>query len=217
MFSDEAGDMTFKPQADGISRYFTIGTISTTDCSIGQQLAELRRELAWDGTHLNQLHATSDKQWVRDRVYPLIAASDVRFDATILDKPKTQDYYRADPVAFYKLAWYLHFKYVAREVASETDELLVVASSSQIQSKKKAAKNSVGKAMREVVEQVDPGLRWEFAFTPAYCDPCLQAADYLNWAVQRKYDRGDPRSHELVAHLIKSEYQPFQNGQINYY
>lgn len=59
------------------------------DCSVGDRLLALRRELAWSGVQLDQFHATSDKQRVRDRVFDLLAASDFRFDVTILDKRKT--------------------------------------------------------------------------------------------------------------------------------
>lgn len=132
VFGDEAGDLVFKPPGRGISRYFAIGTVTLADCSIGDQVLNLRRELAWHGVVLDQFHATSDKQRVRDRVFDIIAGSDLRFDVTILDKRKAQPQYSGDPVRFYKLAWYLHFKYVAPKIAGFSDELLVVASKLQI-------------------------------------------------------------------------------------
>jgi hypothetical protein len=30
---------------------------------------------------------------------------------------------------------------------------------------------------------------------PHMSDPCLQVADYCTWAIQRKWERGDERSH----------------------
>jgi hypothetical protein len=72
-------------------------------------------------------HATEDKQIVRDRVFELIAAADLRVDATVLDKRKTQPQYASDPEAFYKLAWYLHLKYVAPRISRRDDQLMVVA------------------------------------------------------------------------------------------
>jgi hypothetical protein len=55
------------------------------------------------------------------------------------------------------------------------------------------------------------------AFSPATTDPCLQVADYLTWAIQRKYESGDTRSYGLVRHLIKSEFEPFKLGRKLYY
>jgi hypothetical protein len=217
VFGDEAGDLVFKEPGNGISRYFMIGTVTLADCSVGEKFLALRRELAWEGVLLDQLHATSDRQHVRDRAFDLIAKADLRFDTTILDKRKAKDELRADPLYFYKLAWYLHFKYVASEIADSNDELLVVASSLQIKRKRKTTKAAVHEAVAEVVNQVSPTVTCHCAFSPAATDPCLQVADYLTWAIQRKYESGDTRSYDLVRHLIKSEFEPFQRGAKLYY
>ncbi|HEY5942906.1 MAG TPA: DUF3800 domain-containing protein [Solirubrobacterales bacterium] len=217
MFGDEAGDLVFKAPGNGVSRYFMIGTITLKDCSIGESFLALRRELAWEGVLLDQLHATSDRQHVRDRAFSLIAETDLRFDATILDKRKAQDELRQDPLYFYKLAWYLHFKYVAQQIADSNDELLVVASSLQIRRKRRTTKAAVHEAITEVVNQVSPTVTCHCAFSPAASDPCLQVADYLTWAIQRKYESDDTRSYEAIKHLVKSEFEPFKRGAKLYY
>jgi hypothetical protein len=217
VFGDEAGDLVFKPPGNGISRYFMIGTITVEDCSIGEQVLALRRELAWEGVLLDQFHATADRQWIRDRVFDLIAQTNLRFDATILDKKKAQDDLREDPLYFYKLAWYLHFKYVATQIADSNDELLVVASSLQIKRKQKSTKAGVHEAVTEVVTQVSPTITCHCAFSPSVSDPCLQVADYLTWAIQRKYETGDLRSYDQVKHLVESEFEPFKRGTRLYY
>jgi hypothetical protein len=37
-------------------------------------------------------------------------------------------------------------------------------------------------------------------------DPCIQVADYANWAIQRRWEQGDPSAHKQIGHLIRSEY-----------
>lgn len=218
LFGDEAGDLAFKPPAPpGISRYFIIGTVAMDDCSIAEELTALRRELAWNGVHLDEFHATVDKQRVRDRVYDIISQHDLRFDATILDKRKAFPYTYSDPLYFYKLAWYLHFKDIAPAIVDSKDELLVVASSLQIKRKKKTTKAAVHKAVTEVVNQVSPTVICHCAFTPAKTDPCLQVADYMTWAVQRKFEMDDSRSYDLIGPQVGSIYQPFILGNKNFY
>ena len=90
----------------------------------------------------------------------MIAQSDVRVDATILDKTKTQDHLRANPLRFYKEAWLLHFKYVA-PVHALDGRLFVVTSSLQI--KKKQA---IHWAVQDVVAQVSPTAIFHNAFWP---------------------------------------------------
>ena len=36
-------------------------------------------------------------------------------------------------------------------------------------------------------------------------------------AIQRKYESEDTRSYDLVRHLIKSEFEPFDRGVKQYY
>jgi NADH:ubiquinone oxidoreductase subunit H len=83
----------------------------------------------------------------------------------------------------------MHFKYVARQVVGPLDELLVVASALQINRKKKL----VHRAVHDVVSQVSPTVIFHTAFARAMSDPCLQAADYLTWAVQRTNTGSDRR------------------------
>lgn len=213
VFADEAGDFVFK-RAAGASRYFILGTVTMQDCDVGMQLLELRRELALRSKLvLSEFHANNDKQRVRDLVYPILQSADIRVDATVLDKRKTQDHLRADHVRFYKEAWFLHFKYVAPRVASATDDLLVAASSLQIKRKKRA----IHDAVRDVVNQVSPTMFFETAFWPAASDPCLQVADYATWAIQRKYELGDTRSYDLIQGKIRSAFEAFRGGPTIYY
>ncbi len=134
-----------------------------------------------------------------------VARADLRYDVTILEKQKAYDYLREDPLRFYRTAWYLHFKFVAPRIVGPLDELLVVASSLQINRKRKL----VHAAVSDVVAQVSPTVVVHTAFAQTMSDPCLQVADYLAWAVQRKYETGDDRSYALVKHLIASEFEPF--------
>ena len=163
VFADEGGDFVFK-RGRGISRYFMIGTVTMPDCGIGTEVVDLRRELAWNGLVLESFHCHSDKQRVRDRVFDVVAKSGLRIDATILDKTKTQDHLRADPLRFYKEAWFLHFKLVAQQIVQPLDELFVVTSSLQIKRKRQA----IHWAVQDVVQQVSPTAVFNTAFWSRY-------------------------------------------------
>jgi hypothetical protein len=43
------------------------------------------------------------------------------------------------------------------------------------------------------------------AYWPAPSDPCLQVTDYCCWAIQRKWERKDDRSFDLIRHFIAKE------------
>jgi hypothetical protein len=212
VFADEAGNFDFS-RGPGASRYFVLATVSLADCSIGDRLLALRRELGWRGTNLDRVfHATEDRQAVRDEVFALLADADMRIDATILEKAKAAAHLR-DADALYRMAWYLHFKYVAPRVVTRHDRLFVVAAS--IGTKKRRA--ALHTAVDEVVSQVARCRSHRVAFWDAASDPCLQVADYCTWAIQRKRERGDERSYALIADKVASEFDVWQVGTTYYY
>lgn len=72
-------------------------------------------------------------------------------------------------------------------------------------------------ALDDVVRQCARRIPHRVAFWPAASDPCLQAADYALWAVARKWERGDARSHTLLSAQIRSEYDLWASGTTQYY
>jgi hypothetical protein len=213
VFADEAGNFDFSTNP-GASKYFILTTVTLNDCQIGDELLELRRRMAWRGINLDRVfHATTETQTVRDEVYALLAGGNFRVDATVLEKRKTQPHLRAQDARFYQMAWYLHFKHVGPQIVSPGDRLLVTAAS--LGTKKE--RGIFHEAIQRVVRQVLPALTHEVAFWPYESDPCLQLADYCTWAIQRKWELADNRSHVLIALKIRSEFNVFGIGTTYYY
>lgn len=213
IFGDESGNMDFS-QKQGASRFFIITTVTVHDCAVGGDLLELKRRLHWEGYEVGDyFHATEDKQSVRDEVFSLLGQHEFRVDATILEKPKAQPHLTQDDVRFYKQAWYLHLKYLVPRVVAADDEVYLVAASLGTKAKKRSAHG----ALKDVIAQVAHHNRYAVAFWPASTDPCLQAADYCCWAIQKKWERNDDRSHVLIAGRIRSEFDVFAGGTTLYY
>jgi hypothetical protein len=212
VFSDEAGNFDFS-RGPSASRYFILCTISLNNCLVGDELLELRRALGWRGLHLDSVfHASYDPQAVRDEVFDLLKASQFRVDATIFEKSKAQPSLQDDR-ELYKLAWFLHFKYVAPKIVDRNDRLFVAASS--LGTKKR--RGIFHRAVDDVVHQVSPCRRYRVAFWPTASDPCLQVADYCTWAIQRKWERRDTRSYNLISDKIATEFDVWAIGSRHYY
>ncbi len=202
------------PGTRGASKYFILTTLTATDCAVGQTLLDLRRTLAWEGVGLNsEFHATADLQSVRDRVFQAIAPIAFRLDATILEKCKAQPSIRDTPEQFYKMAWYLHTKYVVPEIVQPGDELLVVGASLGTKKRRALFHASVD----DVIRQVTPTTQFRVASWACSSDPCLQATDYCAWAIQRKWESGDSRSYALIKPKLASEFAAFRFGSATYY
>ncbi len=63
IFADEAGNLDFRPSCHGATRYFILTTVTLEDCTLGDRLLALRRELLWQGFSLGEyFHATEETQ-----------------------------------------------------------------------------------------------------------------------------------------------------------
>ena len=207
IYADESGNFDFSNNP-GATEYFIMTTVLIEDHSIATELFALRRKLAWDGFGLRAgFHATEDKQRVRDAVYDILRRHSFRVDATILHKRKAQLQLRVSDMRFYQYAWFYHMRYVAPRVVSRREEILAVTAS--VGTKKKEAAFSA--VIEEMMEQVSPTDASKSVLWTAASDPCLQVADYCSWAIQRKWETGDDRSHRLIRDKIASEYVSVQS------
>ena len=213
IFSDEAGCLTFKKD-NNVSRYFIVCTIMLPDCAIGDRLLSLRRDMVWRELPVEEeFHATEDRQIIRDEVFDYISTQDFRIDATLLDKPKAQPHIAKDKHTFYKYAWYYHLKKVGLDLLKDHTEALFTTAS--IATKKGQAVFST--AANEVLQQVVPHKQWRAFFPRTVSDPCLQLADYCAWAIQKKWERKDERSYEIIKDKIVTEYDLWKWGSNTYY
>ncbi len=213
IYADESGDFKFSNH-HRVSRYFILTTVLIDDHNIELAMLDLRRELVWNGTKLpREFHATEDSQLVRDKVFEVLNRYDFRIDATVLNKRKAYPGIRNSEEQFYRYACFYHMKYVAPRVASTDDELLVIAAS--IGTRRKL--DDFRAAVEGVLKLTSPTQAVQIDAWPAAVDPCLQVADYCCWAIQRKWERGDCRSYDLIKDKIRSEYDLFARGTRSYY
>lgn len=213
VFADEAGCFTFK-RRQGASQYFLLCTLATDNCSISHELLELRRELAMNGQpDVDKLHATTDQQATRDKVFAVLANCQFRIDATVLEKCKAQPQTRTTDVAFYQYAWYYHFKHVGPLLFRQSNRLLITAAALGSKRTRAAFKQGVNNTL----QQVAPRNQWQVSFMDSAKDPMLWAADYCAWAIQRKWEMQDQRSYQLIRPQIVTEYDLWRVGTVRYY
>ena len=211
IFADEAGCFTFNREPN-VSRFFILCTIMMDDRSVGDRMLALRRELAWSGAPLGEyFHATSDRQSIRDEVYAAILDYDFTVQATIMEKSKAQPHIRATKAGFYEYACFYHFKHgIAGELTGRSEALVTTASLGQ-RRERAAFQTSVENVMRQTQGKIQTD------FMPAHANPCLQVADYCAWAIQRKWERGDLRSYELIRSRLTYEYELWRHGERHFY
>lgn len=213
VFADEAGDFTFKSKK-GASKYFLLCTLTTDDCAISHELLHIRRSLCADGdTERIQLHASEDSQATRNTVFEALRNHQFRVDTTLLEKSKAQPQTRTSDAVFYQYAWYYHFKHIGPRILKDTDKLLITAAALGHKRTRAAFKNAVNNTLQQTTARE----KWEICFIDSALDPMLWAADYCAWAIQRRWEANDLRSHALIAHTISTEYDLWKTGTTVYY
>lgn len=213
VFADEAGDFAFR-RGPNISKYFIVCSITLTSCDVGEELLRLRREMAWKRLKQDDyFHATTDNQATRDLVFEIISNNKIRIDATVLQKSKTQPHTRLSDSMFYQHAWYYHFKHLTNFIIKSGDELQVTIASIGTKKTRGAFLNAINNVLGQTANRCNSVT----GFWPAQADPCLQIADYCTWAIQRKWERNDTRSHDIIKSQISSEFDLYQTGSTEYY
>jgi hypothetical protein len=210
LFFDEAGDLNFK---DSGSSWYLFGVLTTPDpAEINHRLTDLRYDLISEGTELRRFHASEDMQAVRDRVYPVLQnCGDYEYHAVVLEKRKTHPSIR-EPLVFYPRFAEILLKFVFDRHPGQ-ERLCLITDELPVKQRKKAWV----KAFKLFVGRHLGSRPYTISHHSSLAHPGLQAADYLNWALFRKWEREDTRSYDLIADRIGSEFEVFRRGVDYYY
>jgi hypothetical protein len=214
IFADEAGCFNFS-RKQGASKYYTVCTISCGDCAaMGAALLNLRRELVWDELPVGEyFHASEDKQVVRDKVFDLLQKQNFKIQATIMEKSKAQPHIRKTNHRFYNYGWFYHFKFAAPKIITRNiREMRITTASIGTQRGQREFTSAVNDVVQQVVKS-----DWRTNFCRSIGDPCLQAADYCTWAIQRKWESGNAKSYDLIKDKINHEVDMWSHGTTHYY
>jgi hypothetical protein len=212
VFLDEAGNLDFSKNG---TRFFALGALTAErPFRTYPHLLDLKYDLVELGTNLEYFHAAEDTQAVRNRVFEVIQAHLTgRADTLIVEKRKTGPALRAEERFYPEMLGYLLRYIVERELGNFT-KLVVFTDRIPVQRKRKA----VEKAVKQTLASMLPsGVTYSVLHHDSKSNFGLQIADYLTWAVYRKWDRHDTRSYDLIRKFVRSEFEIFRTGTTFYY
>lgn len=214
IYADEAGCFTFNRNPN-VSKYFIIATIDMPDWVAPTiRMQQLRHELIGGGEVVGDyFHATTDTQAVRDRVFATICEFDFHVQATICEKAKAQPHVTQSKARFYKTPWYYHCMIGLVPRMKSASKVTLTAASLGTKKEKLAFTRGLDDVMAQNMGSKD----YMVDFRPCQNDPCMQIADYCAWAIQRKWERGDEKSYDLISDRITREYDLWSHGSKLYY
>jgi len=136
-----------------------------------------------------------------------------RIDSLIVEKRKVVMSLRVEEEFYPRMVGYL-LRYILNPIPSDTTEIIVMTDSIPILRKR----NAIEKAVKQTLSHMLPSeIRYQIFHHAAKSSPSLQVADYCNWAIFRKWEKGDIRSYEIIRTAIRSEFEIFQKGEHYYY
>lgn len=160
-------------------------------------------------------HCTEDNRFVRKRVFELLAKllPDKSVDTVVVEKSKTGPALQPTEQFYPRMLGYL-LKFAIKEAPDGIGEVVVITDSLPVAKKRKA----VEKALKQnLVKMLPGGTPYRVMHHASKAHYGLQIADYLNWAIFRKWEHEDTSSFEIIEHLVRSEFNIFRSGVRHYY
>ena len=148
-------------------------------------------------------HAATDNRHVRERIFSLISAgaSSLEADALVVRKNSVDESQRLVE-RFYPLVVGSVLR-TSLSFGQRTRHSQIIVMTDRIPVKRK--RRSVEKGIR--TEMADPAHQTPYRLLHHDSKSCvgLQVADYICWAIARKYNRGDDTYYDLIRDCIRTE------------
>lgn len=193
-------------------------SLITTDLHQGLfELFELKHDIIEAGIDLERFHATEDRQWVRDKVFSVLAHfQDVRVDSVVVQKRRAAPSIR--PLRhFYPMMVENLLKYPFDPRGMDVSQYSKVFIFADRAAGRRREREALIKAIKANLVQHLRGVPYVICMHDSASHHYLQAVDYISWAIYVKWGRGELRPYNQIGHLVRSEFPIFQHGFADWY
>lgn len=217
IFLDEGGNFDFSLSG---SKYFSLTSVSMMrPFSLHTSLDTYKYDLLEFETapriEMEFFHCAEDNSHVRSRVFDLLAdyLPDNSVDAVLVEKQKTGPALQMPEKFYPRMLGYL-LRFVLDRADDEVSEVIIITDVIPVAKKRRA----IEKSLKTVLADMLPGnVPYQIMHHASRAHYGLQVADYLNWAIFRKWERGDDISYRQIEALVRSEFDIFRRGWRLYY
>lgn len=213
IFIDEGGNFDFSSNGTG---FFTLTAVTKfRPFLMTNNLVELKYDSIENGLELEYFHASEDKYPIRNAVFDEISTNidRMRIDSIIVEKRKTHPSLH-EQSKFYSTIMYYLLQYIDVGLKEqEPDEIIIIMDKIPVKRKKQA----ILKSIKTNLHALDINKSYKVMTFDSKSTLNLQIADYVNWAIYRKWDRNDLINYNKIRKGIISEFDIFQSGQDLYY
>lgn len=201
IFLDESGDLGFGERS---SRWFVLTIAMTGDYRrIEKCVKRVHRGLKKKFRKVGELHAYHCSPITRKRVLHLLAeADDLKIFCIVLNKEKVYvDLQNQKNFLYNYTANILLDRMHAKGIMKGKEKALIVID--QRETNKFLKRNFEKYLSDNLSEKV--GGDFEISIRPSYSEKCLQAVDFVSWAIFRKYEQGDYEYYQIIKDKVFEE------------
>lgn len=177
-------------------------------------LYQLKHEVILAGEPLEYFHASEDRQWVRNRVFEILAGGSYELDTVIVEKAKTHPSLHDEAHFYPKMCGYLLRYVLNRYQWRGFDAFVIFTDELKVKRKREAIEKGIKEGLRAVIGR---SRTFRLLHHASKSHPYLQAVDYCNWAIYRKWEQGDLRPYQVIQGKVMSEFDIFAEGPTRYY
>ena len=198
---DESGDMGFGNKS---SKWFlfTLAVVAE-DKSLERVVKKVWKTIHKKHKHVGELHASKEKDITRTRILQLLAEiQDLKIMTIILNKKKVHlDLQEQKNYLYNYTANLVLDRLINKHFINKDRHISMVVDRKD--TKKNLRENFISYITRAMHKRGHK--KFEMTLVASHENKCLQAVDFISWAIFRKYEKGDFEFYEIIKSKIIDE------------
>lgn len=198
---DESGDMGF---SDKSSKWFLFTlAIVDNERSMERVIKKVWKTIRKKNKHVGELHASQEKDITINRVLQLLSEiPDLRVVTIILNKKKVHLDLREQKNYLYNYTANIVLdRLINTRILDKNQTLSLFVDRKDT---KKNLRDNFISYITEAMHQREH-RKFKMTLTASQENKCIQAVDFISWAIFRKYERGDFEYYEIIRNKIIDE------------
>ncbi len=198
---DESGDMGFSNKS---SKWFLFTLAIVDDARVLEKvIKKVWKTLRKKHKNISELHAFQEQDVTRIRILRLLSEiDDLKIVAIILNKTKVHINLQEQKNYLYNYTANLVLdRLINKKVLNKDNKIFLVVDRKD--TKKNLRNNFISYITNSM--KIRKHDKFEMTLVASHDNKCLQAVDFISWAIFRKYERGDFEYYEIVRNRIIDE------------
>lgn len=201
IFLDESGDLGFSKKS---SRWFVLTIVLTSNHRrIEKCVKKVHKKLKKKYKKIRELHAYHANSVTKKRVLRFLAeTNDLKVLCIVLNKKKVYVDLRKQKNYLYNYTANILLDRLHNKNSLDSKEKIEIVID-QRETNKFLKSNFENYLKNNLAKKGNSNF--DIKIKPSHAEKCLQAVDFISWAIFRKYERGDYEYYEIIKEKIIEE------------